>query len=119
MGNNLKSSTALQYLEKSIFVQIDRPFGSCHPEHGFIYELNYGYLPGTIAEDGEAQDAYILGVFEPLNEFTGICIAVIERINDLEDKLVIAEAGKIYRDEEILTQVHFQEKFFTINLIRL
>ncbi len=103
---------------KSFFVQIDRPLGSLHPNFGFTYELNYGFIPGTIAGDGEAQDAYILGVFQPLDNFTGVCITVIERINDEEDKLIIAEIGKSFSNEEILAQVHFQEQFFTINLIR-
>ncbi|WP_407926870.1 inorganic diphosphatase [Caproicibacter fermentans] len=31
-----------------------------------IYPLNYGYLPGTIAEDGEEIDAYLVGEFKPL-----------------------------------------------------
>lgn len=110
--------SVLNYLGKSVSVQIDRPFGSIHPKHGFMYELNYGFIPGTIAEDGEAQDAYILNVFEPLSEFTGVCIAIIERINDIENKLIIADAGKTIRDDGILAQIHFQEKFFTINLIR-
>ena len=114
----MKRSTTRHYLGKPVFVQIDRPFGALHPEHGFVYELNYGFVPGTIAEDREAQDAYILGVFEPLKEFTGVCIAVIERINDEEDKLILAEVGKCFQDDEILEQVHFQEQFFTIKLVR-
>ena len=27
--------------------------GSRHPKHGFIYPVNYGYVPNTISGDGE------------------------------------------------------------------
>jgi len=43
--------------------------------------------------DGEEQDAYILGVEEPLNEFTGKIIAIIHRNDDIEEKWVGAPVG--------------------------
>ena len=44
-------------------VIVDRPLGSYHPEHkDLYYPINYGYVEGYIASDGEEQDAYILGV---------------------------------------------------------
>ena len=38
---------AAQYLGKEVSIIIDRPLGSKHPKHGFVYEVNYGYVPGT------------------------------------------------------------------------
>ena len=55
-------------------VIVDRPMGSRHPEHGFIYPVNYGYVPGTFAEDGEEIDAYVLGEFEPLDSYDGLSL---------------------------------------------
>ena len=53
-------------------VIIDRPFGSRHPKFpDMIYPVNYGYIDGIIAGDGEKQDAYILGVDVPLKFFEG------------------------------------------------
>ena len=43
-------------------------------------------------------DAYIFGVFKPLETFTGRCIAVIQRSDDDDDKLVVAPVGKDYSD---------------------
>lgn len=28
-------------------VKMDRPIGEKHPKHGFIYPVNYGYVPNT------------------------------------------------------------------------
>ena len=51
-------------LGKIVKVTVDRPLGSCHPKHLYIcYPVNYGYVKGVMATDGEEQDVYILGVF--------------------------------------------------------
>ena len=100
------------YIGKLVRIEIDRQFGSKHPKHGFIYPVNYGFVPNTISGDGEELDAYLLGVFEPVSEYEGECIAVIHRTNDNDDKLVIAPFGKNYSDDAINALVEFQEQYF-------
>ena len=107
-----------KYLNKIVKVKMDRPLGSKHPEHGFIYSLNYGYIPDTKAPDGEEIDAYVLGIFEPVDEFTGICTAIIHRLDDDDDKLIIVPEHKNYSDEQIIALTEFQEKFFKSKIIR-
>lgn len=106
------------YLDKTIKIKIDRPFGTKHPKHGFIYPVNYGYIPNTISGDGEELDAYLLGVFEPVEEFEGECIAIIHRVNDDDDKLVIVPTGKEYSDDAINALTEFQEQYFEHIIIR-
>lgn len=97
----------------TVTVKIDRPLGSYHPKHkDLYYPINYGYVEGIIAGDGEEQDAYIIGINEPLETFTGNIIAVIHRINDNENKWVIAKENTNYTVQEIEKQVQFQEKYF-------
>lgn len=94
-------------------VIVDRPLGSYHPKHKDIYyTINYGYIPGIIAPDGEEQDAYILGVDEPVSEFVGKVIAIIHRLDDVEDKWVVAPENMTFTKEEIMAQTAFQEQFF-------
>mgnify|MGYP003301803237 CR=1 FL=1 len=107
-----------EYINKIVKVKIDRQMGSKHPKHNYIYPVNYGYLPGTISGDGEELDCYILGVFEPISEFQGKCIAIIQRTNDNDDKLIIVPEDKDYSDEAIEALVEFQEKYFEHKLIR-
>ena len=105
-------------IRKTVKVIIDRPLGSHHPKHkDIIYPVNYGYIPGVIAPDGEEQDAYILGVDEPVSEFVGRVIAVIHRLNDIEDKWVVAPENKAFSKDEIADLVAFQEKFFDIEIL--
>ena len=101
-----------EYLNKTVNVKIDRPLGSKHPQYGFIYPVNYGFIPNTISGDGEELDCYILGVSEPLKEFTGKCIAIVHRINDDDDKLIVVPENMSFDIEEIEEQIQFQEQFF-------
>ena len=96
-----------------VTVVVDRPLGSRHPEYPeLLYPVNYGYVPGILAGDGEEQDAYILGVEEPLERFTGRVIAVIYRLDDVENKWVVAPEGRSFTKEEIAEATMFQERFF-------
>ena len=107
--------TIKQYMGKPVHVVVDRPVGY---QHGDIrYPINYGHIPGQIAGDGEEQDAYILGVSEPVAEFDGQVVAAIVRKDDREDKLVVAPEGSIYHQGQIAEAVHFQEQYFDTRVI--
>jgi len=103
---------------KEIEVVIDRKLGSKHPKWGFIYPINYGYVQGIKAPDGDDLDAYVLDVFKPVEKFKGVCIAIIHREDDNDDKLVVVPKGKDLTDEAILALVKFQERFFKPTIIR-
>jgi len=107
-----------EYIGKQIRVKMDRPLGVKHPKHGFVYEVNYGYVPNTVSGDGEELDVYVLGVDEPLDEFEGVCIAVLHRTNDDDDKLIVVPTGVEMSDEEIERQTAFQEKWFEHVILR-
>ena len=98
---------------KTVKVVVDRQLGTYHPKHNNLYySVNYGYIPGIIAPDGEEQDAYILGVDIPVSEFTGKVIAVIHRIDDVEDKWIVAPENMTFTKDEIIKLTDFQEKYF-------
>lgn len=101
-----------KYLNTIVKVKMDRPLGIKHPKHGFIYPVNYGYIPNTVSGDGEELDAYVLGEHKPLDEFTGRVIAIIHRTNDNDDKLVVMADGRNYTDEQIRALTEFQEQYF-------
>ena len=100
---------------KLVTVTVDRPLGSRHPKFpALIYPVNYGFIQGVLAADGEEQDAYILGVEQPISAFTGRVIAIIYRKNDVEDTLVVAPDGMLFEKEEIRSLTAFQEQYFDI-----
>ena len=104
---------------RTVTVTVDRPLGSFHPKHrDMYYPINYGYVEGIMAADGEEQDAYILGIYKPVEAFTGKVIAIIHRKDDVEDKWVVAPVGLLFTEEEILQSVNFQEKFYNVEIIR-
>lgn len=103
---------ATQYINQIVNVEIDRPLNSKHPKHGFVYSVNYGFIPNTISGDGEELDAYILGVDVPIKKFRGKCIAVVHRTNDNDDKLIVVPEEYSITINEIEKQIHFQEQWF-------
>ncbi len=94
-------------------VTIDRPMGSSHPDYpALIYPVNYGYISGIIAPDGEEQDAYILGVDVPVHEFTGKRIAIVHRRDDLETKWIIVPENIVFNKQQIEEMIYFQEQYY-------
>ena len=114
----MKKTNAKDYLGKEVSVEIDRPLGSRHPKHGFMYMVNYGFIPNTISGDGEELDAYLVGEFEPVKESKGKVIAIIHRTNDDDDKVIVSKDGKDYSDDAIRALTEFQEQYFKSEIIR-
>ncbi|WP_196802977.1 GNAT family N-acetyltransferase [Candidatus Stoquefichus massiliensis] len=97
----------------NIHVIVDRPLGTYHPKHiDLYYPVNYGYIEGIMAGDGEEQDAYILGIDEPVKEFDGELYAIVHRINDVEDKWIVVPQGYQISKEQIEDAIDFQEQYF-------
>ena len=105
---------------KVVRVIIDRPLGSTHPEYpDTVYPVNYGYIDGYMGGDGESQDAYVLGINEPVTEVIGKVIAVIHRLDDNEDKWVVAAEGSRVFSTDIVKNTRFIEKYFKTTLTLL
>jgi inorganic pyrophosphatase len=109
---------ARSLLGQRVTVHVDRPLGSRHPEYGFRYPVNYGYVPGLRAPDGEDLDAYVLGVSEPVETFVGRCTAIAHRLDDDDDKAVVIPDEVTLSDAEIAVQTHFQERYFRSVVLR-
>ena len=106
------------YLGQVVHVVVDRPLGSCHPRHPLLrYEVNYGEIPGTVSGDGHPIDVYLVGWDEPLESTEAEVVAVVVRRDDTEDKLIAGPPGRVWTTEELLSAIHFQERFFDISLV--
>ena len=111
---DFRNQIILDYMGKMVHVVVDRPVGYQHGD--MVYPINYGYIPGLMAGDGQEQDAYILGVSEPIAEFCGQVVGAVRRKNDCEDKLVVAPVGQVYHQGQIAEAVHFQEQYFDTSI---
>lgn len=107
------------FLGKTVTVTVDRPLGSIHPKNeNIIYPLNYGYIDHTVSGDGAPIDAYILGEYEELATFTGKVHAILHRVDDDDDKLIVAAEDAEISDEDIREATWFIEQFFTSEIWR-
>lgn len=119
MTEHRPSEAPGKWIGKILQIEIDRQLGRAHPRFpSLIYPVNYGFVPGTLAADGHEVDAYILGVGEPLRRFRGECIAIVRRVDDAEDKLIVVPIGMRLTAEEITHAIAFQEQFFQSELLR-
>ena len=114
----MKKIDSKNFIGKEVNIVIDRALGTKHPKHEFVYTVNYGYVPNVISGDGEELEAYLLGVFDPVENYKGKCIAVIHRINDDNDKIIVVPEGVNYTDDQIKALTEFQERFFESVIIR-
>jgi len=107
------------YLKKEVDVIIDRPIGSKHPKYGYIYPINYGFIPNTKAGDNEEIDVYIIDSKEPLKRARVKIIAIAKRLDDNEDKLIaVVDFNLKYKKEQIYKKIEFQERFFNTILLQ-
>ena len=99
---------------KTIEVVFDRPLGSKHPKFEMIYPINYGYYPEMIAPDGDALDVYLLFEKTSLKTTIAKCVAIIHRLDDNEDKLVLVPVENENKITEALIrkETDFQEKYY-------
>ncbi len=116
--NSKSLELAKHFLGKEVEVEFDRPLGSKHPKHGFIYEVNYGYIKGIKAPDGEDLDAYYLGTEQSLEKAKGVVRAIIHRLDNDDDKLVVMSESIFMTDDEIEKAVHFQEQWFKHEILK-
>lgn len=115
-GQNV--TTPVNVIGSVVQVVVDRPLGSVHPDFpDVVYGVNYGFVEGVFGGDGEAQDAYVLGIDYPVESFEGEVVAVIVRHDDNEDKWVVAPKGSAFSRQEIADAVNFQEKFFNVEIV--
>ena len=102
------------YLGKTVRIEIDRPVGYEHKKEKYTlhYNINYGYIPHVLGGDGEELDVYLLGVGEPVSEYTGKIVGIVHRRDDVEDKLIMAPEGISLSAREMAEGVRFQEKYY-------
>ena len=115
-----------EYLGKTVTIGIDRPIGYVHKKekYSLVYPVNYGYIPDVLGGDGEELDVYLLGVTEPVKEYTARVIGAAYRKNDVEDKLIAAPVGMNFTDKEAYEIVKFQEQWYdtevkTVNTVNI
>ena len=114
----LRKALVKSYLGKTVDIKIDRPMGYVHKKENYCltYPINYGYIPDVLGGDGEELDVYLLGVNEPVTEYTAKIIGIAHREDDVEDKLIAAPVGLNFTKEEIEQAINFQEQYYETHI---
>jgi inorganic pyrophosphatase len=98
---------SLDALASESRIVIDRPCGTTHPRYpDFMYPLDYGYLQGTISNDGAGIDIW-RGTM-PDKRVTAIIITVDLQKRDSEMKLLL---GCTAEEQQTILRVHDQSSW--------
>jgi len=98
-----------RYLNQTVKVEVDHPHGSFHPH---IPDLRYPLNKGYVYLDGEIIDAYVYGVNEPVDSFTGMVCAIIYRKDSQSMQLVVSRIGMVIRKEDVISAIGFEEQYY-------
>ncbi len=93
---------ALDTLVATSELVIDRPHGSPHPRYPpFHYPLDYGYLKGTHAGDGDGIDVWVGSLLE--KKVTGVVFTIDLLKRDSEIKILL---GCTWEEMQTITSIH-------------
>jgi hypothetical protein len=104
------------YLGKSISVLVDRPIGS--KDFGCVFPVNCGFIPINFYGKYVEMTTYILGVETPLHIYKGVAKAVIHRLDEDKDFLVVMPKEVEMTDQQIRQKVSFQEQNHKFEIYR-
>ncbi len=106
-------------LGKKVTVVVDRPYGSIHPTLTDVeYPYNFGFIKQDITKDDvEFQDAYVVGVEEPVDEFTGYVIGIIYHKDEATSKWIVAPAGMEIDHDSIIQLLGVEEQFYDTRFV--
>ncbi len=105
-----------EYLGKKVHVYIDHPYGSMHPLVGEFCSCNCGYIDEEGMLEGEFQDAYVVGIKEPLERFEGYVVGILYRKNEQQSKWIIAKEP-IFHKQEVIQEIAFIEQQYDSRII--
>jgi mutator protein MutT len=103
--------------EETVTVKIDHPLGSTDEDNpSIVYPINCGYVERDceIGQNGEfsRQEAYVLGVDVPLDEFTGVLTAVARRKDDANSVWLVVPENIHYTRQQLEEMIYFSEQYY-------
>jgi len=101
-----------EYIGQTVNIIIDSHMGTKHPKLGYYFPINFGHI------ENSKMEAFVMGVFKPIQRFTGTVIAILTENSESEIFLVVAPDGKTYTDEAILAITEFRNNIFDVVVMR-
>lgn len=98
-----------KWLGKKVHVQIDQPYGSWHSHiPDLLLPCNVGMVEDVLKDTGDIIDAYVLNVFEPVETYDGIVIAIL--VEQGSDYVRFIVSDKNDTKDEIIEQIGSMEE---------
>lgn len=111
--NEMEYLIGRNMLGKTVTVIIDKHYGDYHPLlEDTQYPYNAGYIKEDITEEDKPfQDAYVIGVNENMDEFTGFVAGIIYHKDEESSKWIVAPIGMNVNHDEVIQLLGLEEQF--------
>ena len=104
------------WLNQQVHVTVELPYGSYHPLYpDEEVTANKGYVDEKM-EEGEVLPAYVVGINEPLDSFTGTVIGVVYRRGTDGYSLIVAKDTAVSK-EDVIRSIAFEEQYFDTQIL--
>ncbi|MGM9940698.1 MAG: GNAT family N-acetyltransferase [Bulleidia sp.] len=105
-------------LGKTVQIIVDQPYGSLDLRTEGIRTCNVGYMKEEdVMEDREIIPAYVTGVHQPLETFTGVVIGLIYHKEDHLIRVIAAPHGMIIDRKQVISEIGMMEQYYESRMI--
>lgn len=105
-------------LGKTVEIIVDQPYGSLDQRTEGIRTLNGGYVKEKITMmDTEVKPAYVVGVQQPVETFTGVVIGLIYHRDDHLIRIIAAPCGMLIDRKAVIEQIGMTEQYYESRMI--
>lgn len=105
-------------LGKTVKVIVERPYGSLDLRSEGELSVNCGYIEEKVTmEDTDMKNAYIVGVHEPLESFTGVVIALLYHEEDDGIHTVVARNGEVMDHARVIQEIGMVEQYYHSRIV--
>lgn len=105
-------------LGKTVTVTVERPYGSLDLRNEGELSVNCGYIEEKVTmDDTYVKDAYVVGVHEPLESFTGVVIALLYHEEDDIVHTVVGRQGEVINHEQVIQEIGMVEQYYDSRIV--
>lgn len=108
----------MNLLGKTVTVTVERPYGSLDLRSEGELSVNCGYIEEDVTmDDTDLKNAYIVGVHEPLESFTGVVIALLYHEEDDGIYTVVGRQGEIIDHNLVIQEIGMVEQYYNSRIV--
>lgn len=105
-------------LGKTVTVIVERPYGSLDLRNEGELSVNCGYIQEEITmNDTDMKNACIVGVYQPVETFTGVVIGLVYHEEDSNIHAIVARNGELIDHDKVIQEIGMVEQYYHSRIV--